>query len=150
MDAEITPEKKLIFSYMDGNGNRIYADPLVIRGKLACKAMELYQKELNDLIRAGNPAIAGGSKFDALTPVQKIEAWNAMAALDELSRIVFELPPFSKQTGEGADMDHALGVLANYHKWCEKKNPKPLSRSTFTPSAESISEPQPTTGTSSV
>ncbi len=139
MEDTFEPKTKAIYGYADGSGKKVYADPLILRGKLACLALEMYQKDLGELIDTANPAIKGGPSFDKMDAPQRVAAWNAMAALDEVSRRAFGLIPFNKDTGEGADMDHALSVMDHFHVWCEKKNQKPLSPSTSTPSAMSTS-----------
>ncbi len=140
---------KFIYGYVDGSGKKVYADPQIILGKLSCGALTR-GKSIDELIEKANPAVVGKAALSVMDAPAQVESWNAMAMLDEISREAFGLTQFNPETGEGADMAHALGVLNHFHLWCEKKNQTPAPRSTSTPSVESTPGTQATTGTSSV
>ena len=149
MEDTFEPQSKNIYGYANGSGQKVYADPQIILGKLACGALTR-GKSIDELIEKANPAVVGKAALSVLDTPTQIESWNAMAILDEVSREAFGLVAFNAETGDGADMAHALGVLNHFHLWCEKKNQKLASRSTSTPSVESTPATQATTGTSSV
>lgn len=141
-DDAFTPGPKHIYRYDNGK-EKVCADPLIIEGCLRTKALTL-GTTIDELIKTAN------KKIGSATGPEQIEIYGAMSKLAGISAEAFELVPFDKKTGEGADMDHALAVLSHFYAWCEKKNPPTVEPSTCSPSAESILETPPITTTSSV
>ena len=137
------PMNRDIYRYH--NGERVVAaDPLVLRGKLATEALET-GKTLSTLIDMANAVDAKDA-----TELQLAQSWEALGLLSDISTHAFDLVPFDAESGLGAGMAHALGLLHNFHEWLEKKNPTPVLHSTSTPPVESTSETPQTTATSSV
>lgn len=144
MDDIFTPQQRSIYRYADGSGKTVCGDPLVLLGKTKTFAIAM-GKTIDALIDLANKV-----DLNDATDFEKSEAWAALGSLEEISRQSFDLAPFNRETGDGADMAHALAVLNHFHVWCEKKNQQPAAPSISIPSAESTSETQPITATSSV
>jgi hypothetical protein len=142
-DDAFVPIQLAIFKYADGGGNMLSADPLAIRAELATRAINAGHK-LNDLIEAANAIDLKGA-----TEIQVAEAWQAMMTLAQIATEAFELVPFDKKTGVGADAAHALAVLDHFHSWLKKNRQTRLSPPMSTPQPASTSATPPTTATSS-
>lgn len=148
MDDTFEPAEKAIYGYQDGSGKKVFADPKILLGNLATGALTR-GKNIDELIECANPAYFGKMELDKLDAAKQIDSWNALATLDEIVREAFTLTPFNSETGTGADMAHALGLLNHFHLWCEKKN-RQRETTLTSQSAEFQSDAQKTTGTTSV
>ena len=140
MNDAYEPTQRAIYRYHDG-AKIVYADPLatLAREKMVALQMGKDVDKLIDQSRAKDAAKA--------SDIELAQAWTALNDLAEISRQTFGLAEFNPETGEGADMAHALGVLNHFHLWLEKKNQTLASPSTSSqPESPSVDSPtQPTT-----
>ena len=129
------PEKlkaRQFFCYDNGAGKMVVGDPLAL----------LHGLRLESLARGTtlDRLIAEHNKVDdpATAPEEDVAcACRAAFMLADIVHKVFGLAPFDPETGNGADMSHALGCLHSFNVWMEKKNQTPDSRPTSTPPSES-------------
>jgi hypothetical protein len=142
-DDVYQPKEKKIFRYNDGE-KVVAADPLLLRGKLTLAAIQR-GKTIGGVIESANKV-----DLEGISDIELSEAWAALDMLADISQEAFGLVPFNAETGNGADMAHAIGLVDHFYKWCEKKNQQPDLPQTSTPPSESTSETPPTTATSSV
>ncbi len=138
MDDVYSPEARAIYQFPNGSGKMLRADPLALLSRLKQHALP-YGKTVDQLIDISRKVDATNASSPEIA-----EAWSALEALADIARKAFPLVEFNEETGEGAEMAFALGVLDHFHVWCEKKNQTQEPPATCMQPTESISETQPT------
>ena len=143
-DLGFTPVQRKIYSYDNGKGEKVFADPNKLMADLALAA-NFHNKTINGLIDTSKAVDVKDAP-----PMEVAQAWEALSMLHEISVKVFSLVPFDAKTGQGADRAHALGLLNHFHKFLKKNYPKLGTQPTSSPSTDSTSAIPATTATSSV
>lgn len=109
-----SPEEKLVFCYMlpdagPTGARQVYADPLEVRRRLIQVSHGEFDQALTDAAEPEKP--------DAATLLVQT---NAQEKLVSYARQVFELPPISREKGEGYTEAVVLNVLYQFLEWLEK------------------------------